>query len=190
LKQISQITADCLNNANIISPFIGGIDLQKYNPRLFAYGDGITKLELWPFTYPLIGRWLDRLRPVNFASKILCHGIKTILSLPDDCMIPLLGNGKEDMAIIRIPMSLFNDEDCVEQLTRFIVPCDETTYRIQFDQRRGEFMMESGEPIYTLRRYRQKFKDLHVIQDHYALFSILPKKYCELLEINLVLHFA
>jgi hypothetical protein len=185
LNRMIPVIVDCFNGITINTPFIGGIDIQKYNPKVYAYCDGITKLEFWPFTYPMIGKWFDRLRPINIASKFLCNGIKKILSVPDIYYAPMPTSISDDMAIVQIPLSVFEDEYQIEKLNRFVVPCDASTERVVFRQERGEFATESGEPIFTLRRYRQKFPSPPNIQEGFALFPILPSKYCKMLNIDM-----
>jgi hypothetical protein len=185
LKQIIPVVVSCFDGITVSTPFIGGIDIQKYNPKLYAYGDGITKLEFWPFTYPMIGKWLDRLRPINIASRFLCDGIRKVLDLSDTYFMSIPSAGlANDMAIVQIPLSIFDEEEQIEKLNRFVVPCDATTERVTFDQSRGEFITESGEPIFTLRRYRQKFPLPPSIAAGSDLFLILPEKYCRMLNID------
>jgi hypothetical protein len=181
------IIVETIKRSPISTPYFGGLEFRRSritNPFI----NSLDFLAPWPGTYPLIGEYADKLRPLTIASESLCRKIAQTLSLPKKSIVPLVPCKTTAMAIIHIPYDIINDDGLKDVISPILVPKDDSTVFRRGGNDEGEFTLD-GSLICTLRRFKEltEKKIMPILRGHceYTLCLGIPEKYCIMLGIDL-----
>jgi hypothetical protein len=177
------------NERNPIStPYFGGLELYKSEVTQNSFINSLSFLAPWPGTYPLIGEYADKLRPLTIATESLCKKIVQTLSLPEKSIVPLVPCKTTAMAIVHIPYDIINEDRQKDVISPILVPKDDSTVFRRGGNDEGEFTLD-GSLICTLRRFKELTdkKIMPILRGpcEYTLYLSIPEKYCVMLGIDL-----
>jgi hypothetical protein len=185
--KLTPIIVETIKRNPISTPYFGGLELHKsgvINPFI----NSLDFLAPWPGTYPLIGEYADKLRPLTIASESLCRKIVQTLSLPEKSIVPLVPCTTTTMAIVHIPNDIINDDRQKDVISSILVPKDNSTIAPRYGSAEGEFTLDASLRC-TLRRFKELTdkKIMPRLRSGYCEYTLelgIPEKYCVMLGID------
>jgi hypothetical protein len=182
------VIVETIKMNQIFTPYFGGVELHKSGVTNNPFINSLDFLAPWPGTYPLIGKYADKLRPLTIASEALCRKIAQILSLPKKSIVPLVPCKASSMAIVHIPYNIINDDRQKEIISPILVPKDDSTVARCDENDKGEFTLD-GSLRCTLRRFKELTdkKIMPRLRGGYCEYTLelgIPEKYCVMLGID------